>query len=99
MAMVGDGAFTPREGPSVQQKMMRQRQLVLKRQTDAAKSFGVVAPQHIPASDTPRQVPGWKDFVQEAPSEALPPPPAPAAPAVGIAGLADALDLEAPSPE
>lgn len=70
MAMVSDcdGRLLAREGAlGMQQKMLRQRQLVLKRQTDAAKSFGVVAQQHAPTSETPRQAPSWPTAAPEAP--------------------------------
>ena len=62
MAMVSEsnGRLSAREGAlGMQQKMLRQRQLVLKRQTEAAKSFGVVAQQHAPTVETPRQAPDW----------------------------------------
>eukprot|EP00440_Ansanella_granifera_P047693 gb/GFBE01051659.1/.p1 GENE.gb/GFBE01051659.1/~~gb/GFBE01051659.1/.p1 ORF type:complete len:381 (+),score=92.00 gb/GFBE01051659.1/:1-1143(+) len=54
------------EGPAhLQQKMLRQRQLVLKRQSEAMKSFGVVAQKHPPlaAADANGKVPGWEQFL------------------------------------
>mmetsp|Transcript_1168 Transcript_1168/g.2635 ORF Transcript_1168/g.2635 Transcript_1168/m.2635 type:complete len:261 (-) Transcript_1168:64-846(-) len=82
-AMAGDQPLSARSSDgtaSMQQKMMRQRELVLKRQTEAAKSFGVVAQQHPPPrpADTPRQV-----------LSARGPPPPPDAPRVGIVGSAE----------
>ncbi|CAE7235752.1 unnamed protein product [Symbiodinium sp. CCMP2456] len=79
-AMAGEQPLSARSSDglaSMQQKMMRQRELVLKRQTEAAKSFGVVAQQHPPPgpADTPRQV-----LSARAP---------PDAPRVGIVGSAE----------
>ncbi|OLQ06497.1 hypothetical protein AK812_SmicGene10252 [Symbiodinium microadriaticum] len=79
-AMAGEQPLSARssDGPaSMQQKMMRQRELVLKRQTEAAKSFGVVAQQHPPPrpADTPRQVLSARAL--------------PDAPRVGIVGSAE----------
>ncbi|CAK9110110.1 Uncharacterized protein SCF082_LOCUS51147 [Durusdinium trenchii] len=60
MAMLSEGRLSAREGSlGMQQKMLRQRELVLKRQTEAVKSFGVVAQQHAPSVDTPRQAFDW----------------------------------------
>eukprot|EP00931_Biecheleriopsis_adriatica_P049282 TRINITY_DN28509_c0_g1_i1.p1 TRINITY_DN28509_c0_g1~~TRINITY_DN28509_c0_g1_i1.p1 ORF type:complete len:388 (+),score=85.56 TRINITY_DN28509_c0_g1_i1:38-1165(+) len=49
----------------LQQKMMRQRQLVLKKRSEATKSVGVVAQQHPALSSgySKGKVPGWEQFL------------------------------------